>query len=386
MNYKYGNSNLNLMQNIQMNNNINNINNQSNYLMNSNIGNNNFNYNPINILLQYINLMNSKTINNNQSNQNNINNNQGNNTHFNNTININTSNLFQFMPNMSNILKYGFNQPYTLSNTEKESSIIHPSSFKNKLHYKNKETYLNHLSDNNFNDNKSDDDCNERKFMRKMTKAEKIEIDKWFEARKKLYPTKKNIELKKQLGQIKVEKGLVSDLELKLRKKVNILKKLNSSKRLKIRNKFNKEFPNFQMRKKELREKNEQKSKNDEFNTNNILTNSDNTKKNEYIIEEGEIVESINEQDKKEEKEEKDDKDNKQELIGRKRERKINKIKNKLGKNKKLGKENKNEYGFKKGFKYKSNNLYEELIKKEKIKEQNILLQAIRYLINLKEE
>ena len=40
----------------------------------------------------------------------------------------------------------------------------------------------------------------------------------------------------------------------------------------------------------------------------------------------------------------------------------------------------------KKGFKYKVNHLYDELIKKDKIKEQNIILQAIRYLVNLKDE
>ena len=42
--------------------------------------------------------------------------------------------------------------------------------------------------------------------------------------------------------------------------------------------------------------------------------------------------------------------------------------------------------GFKRGFKYKQNHLYDELIKKDKIREQNIILQAIRYLINLKED
>ena len=219
-----------------------------------------------------------------------------------------------------------------------------------------------------------------------MTKAEKIEIDKWFEARKKLYPTKKNIELKKQIGQIKVEKGLVSDLELKLRKKVNILKKLNTSKKIKIRNKFNKEFPNFQKRKKEFREKIEQNNKNEE---NNIENKSENENQNqdeiiyenkkeekENILEDGEIEEEDNKEK---------DNENKNNLLGNKRERKSN-IKKRFGKNKKEIKENKNEYGFKKGFKYKSNNLYDELIKKEKIKEQNILLQAIRYLINLKQE
>ena len=101
-----------------------------------------------------------------------------------------------------------------------------------------------------------------------MTKAEKIEIDKWFEARKKLYPTKKNIELKKKIGEIKVEKGLVSELELKLRKKVNILKKLNSSRRIKMQNNF-KNFMNFKQRKKELLDS--KKNSKDKIKEQNIL-------------------------------------------------------------------------------------------------------------------
>ena len=233
MNFKYGNSNYNLFQNNYINSNNNYMNNLN---LNQNIGFNNFNNNPLSIMLQYMNILNSTNINNNKTNQNNVNNNNNNNY-----ISYNSTNIFQLMPN---IIKFGFNQPYTFENTKKESTIIHPSNFKNKLYYKNKET-----SSNYNNDIINDNDSNERKFMRKMTKAEKIEIDKWFEARKKLYPTKKNIELKQKLGEIKVEKGLVSNLELKLRKKVNILKKLNSSKRIKIRNKFNKEFPNFQKRK-----------------------------------------------------------------------------------------------------------------------------------------
>lgn len=67
--------------------------------------------------------------------------------------------------------------------------------------------------------------------MRKISKSERIEIDKWVEARKKLYSTKNNIEIKNKIGEIKIEKGLMSILEIKLRKKVNILKKLSSSKK-----------------------------------------------------------------------------------------------------------------------------------------------------------
>ena len=387
MNFKYGNSNNNIFQNLNMNN----INNQNNLNMNHSIGMNSHNNNTMNILLQYINLMNLNKLNKNQLNINTTNSNINNNI---NNKNIqNPLNILQLMPN---IIKFGFNQPYSFSNTKKESSIIHPSDFKNKLYYKNKEPFPNNFNNKDF-DSKSDDECNERKFMRKMTKAEKIEIDKWFEARKKLYPTKKNIELKKKIGEIKVEKGLVSDLELKLRKKVNILKKLNSSKRIKIRNKFNKEFPNFQKRKKEILEKKQQSNKNEENKIdktdNNNQSNNDNTqndKEKEDILEDGEIKEEIsskiNEEEINYKNNEENNKENNQKIIGKKRERKNNNIKKKLGKNKIEIKENKNEYGFKKGFKYKSNNLYDELIKKEKIKEQNILLQAIRYLINLKED
>ena len=357
----------------------NNINNPNNLNMNYNLGMNSHNNNTMNILLQYINFMNLNKLNKNQMIINATNNNINNNNTFNNKNIPNSLNILQLMPNS---IKLGFNQPYSFSNTKKESPIIHPNNFKNKLYYKNKETFSNNFNDKDY-DTKSDDECNERKFMRKMTKAEKIEIDKWFEARKKLYPTKKNIELKKKIGEIKVEKGLVSDLELKLRKKVNILKKLNSSKRIKIRNKFNKEFPNFQKRKREKlynkekdKEKEEDKGEN-EFKENNEKEN--NISNNEYILEDGEIKDDYisNNENKKENNE------NSHNLIGKKRERKTN-IKKKLGKNQ--NKDNKNENGFKKGFKYKMNNLYDELIRKDKIKEQNILLQAIRYLINLKEE
>ena len=350
MNFNYGNNNYNFFNNYNMNNTINHPN---NFNFNQPLGMNNFNNNPMQILLQYINILNSNKFNTNPQN----------------------ANIFQLMPN---IIKYGFNQPYSLENTKKEPKIIHPSDFKSKLYFKNK-------TNDNLNDTSNNEDSVERKFMRKMTKAEKIEIDKWFESRKKLYPTKKNIELKKKLGEIKVEKGLVSELELKLRKKVNILKKLNSSKRIKINNNFNKNFPTFQKRKKEMRELqniNKEKDKIKEEN-NNALNNAE--IKNENILEDGEIVEEIKSLDNENNIE--DNKENGNDFVGKKRERKI-KIKKKFEKNKKslINKDAQKEIGFKKGFRYKCNNLYDELIKKDKIIEQNILLQAIRYLVNLKEE
>ena len=49
---------------------------------------------------------------------------------------------------------------------KKESKIIHPSEFKSKLYYTNK----NNISKNNSYINE-EEDSNERKFMRKMTKT-----------------------------------------------------------------------------------------------------------------------------------------------------------------------------------------------------------------------
>ena len=363
---------------------MNNINNHiGNLKMNinqkANLNANNLNNSSMNLLMQYFNIMNSNMRNNSNYNNNNYNNNNFINTnknYQNNILNINSSNIFQFIPYITNL---GFNQPYTFENTKKESKIIYPSNFKTKLNYRTKENQK-ISEDNNYNIiDINEDDNIEKKFMRKMTKAEKIEIDKWFEARKKLYPTQKNIELKKKMGEIKVEKGLMSELELKLRKKVNILKKLNSHKKIITINNFgfNKNSNNLKEKKNQNKDfiQNNNDNLKEKENENKILDNNNEKKIN--ILENGEIDggEKKNEGNKN--------------LMGRKRDRKNNNIKKKLGKkinNNKNNKGNKIENGFKKGFRYKENNLYDELIKKEKIKEQNIILQAIRYLINLKED
>ena len=68
----------------------------------------------------------------------------------------------------------------------------------------------------------------------------------------------------------------------------------------------------------------------------------------------------------------------------KKRNKKFDKKNNKTKNEKNISKKNneKNNSDYKVGFKYKQNRLYDELIKKEKIQEQNIILQAIRYLLN----
>jgi hypothetical protein len=425
MNYFYGNNNntINSNNNLNLsNNNINNnaINNNM-YTNNKNnpLNNNNNHYtinNPmINMLYQYMNMMKLNMNNNNSINFNNNNLNNGINTNYNNPMN-----MFQYLPYLMN---FGFNQPYSFDNVKKEQKSKPYQNNKrnfysnnngnshNNNNYNHASSSINHyINSNNSNINSNnnniiniDDDIdnenefdlvdeNPKKIMRKMTKAEKIEMSKWVEARKKLYPTRKNIELKNKLGELKVEKGLMSNLELKLRKKVNILKKLSSSKKsLKGR----KHISNFNQ--------NKFKSKINKENEKNSSCTPEqkgeiNKEEKENILEDGEInEENINNEKKGKliyEKEEKINKDsncineNENKIIGKKR-RIDNKKKNKIKKviqTKKNGEQEKKDIIFKKGFKYKVNHLYDELIKKDKIREQNIILQAIRYLINIKDE
>lgn len=378
-------------QNFNMNNNINHTNkiNFNNLNMNSgNINTNFLNNQTMNILVQYMNMMNFNINRNNNNFNHPINNNifncKNNINTFNNQINNNAMNLFPFMPNLIN---YGFNLPYTFDNVKKSTKKQATNFNKINPNYNQCFYSSNHLQ-KNYNEDKDDfhfEENSEKKFMRKTTKAERIEIDKWVEARKKLYPTQKNIELKNKLGELKVEKGLMSNLELKLRKKVNILKKISSSnnslkrKREKINNinqfktKFNKENEN--------KEKNIDEEKEEKINKD----------KDENNLEDGEINEEKKNNDNGEIIKNESDSTNKNRkfLLGKKRgiQRKKNKIKKNFSKNKNgdIDEDNK-EINFKRGFKYKANHLYDELIKKDKIKEQNIILQAIRYLINIKND
>ena len=376
-NFYKPNFNYNINNNI--NNNINhfNIRNSNNINMNNrNSGNNLSNNQTMNILLQYMNMMKF-----------NLNNNNNNNYFNNNNLNNNPMNIFQLMPNLMNL---GLNQPYSFDNVKKEQKKPSFDFNKKKFNYNYNNNFNNHSfsSNHNFhnnnNDNKEDfvfDDEPQKKFMRKMTKAEKIEIDKWVEARKKLYPTQKNIELKNKIGELKVEKGLISNLELKLRKKVNILKKLTSTKKLKRKNdniNINYNQNKFKPQINKENDNNEPKINEEEEKIN---------KEEKSLPEDGEINEENKSNDIGEKLENnchntKEDINN---MLGRKRKNlKKNKCKKKI--HTLNGNENNKENIFKKGFKYKINHLYDDLIKKDKIKEQNIILQAIRYLINIKNE
>ena len=248
----------------------------------------------------------------------------------------------------------GYNKPYTLNNVQKTNMNI----ITKKINKYKKE--LNFNKSNNKNITKSNIP------KRKLTKEEKVEIEKWVLARKKNFPTKSNIEEKEKNGKRKEDIGMISKLELKLRKKVNLLKRIDGKK--KVRNNKNKNC------KHNIIKTNNFNFKNDE----NVSINNNNIIEKTIELEEGEIENECENENKIQQNImnnnsiknlDKIENDKIDSLIQNKRERK---------------KRNNNKSKMRFPFSYKHNFLFDNMIKKEIIQEQNIILQAFRYFINEK--
>ncbi len=248
----------------------------------------------------------------------------------------------------------GYNKPYTLNDVQKTNKNI----ITKKINKYKKE--LNFNKSNNKNITKSNIP------KRKLTKEEKVEIEKWVLARKKNFPTKSNIEEKEKNGKRKEDIGMISKLELKLRKKVNLLKRIDGKK--KVRNNKNKNC------KHNIIKTNNFNFKNDE----NVSINNNNIIEKTIELEEGEIENECENENKIQQNKmnnnsiknlDKIENDKIDSLIQNKRERK---------------KRNNNKSKMRFPFSYKHNFLFDNMIKKEIIQEQNIILQAFRYFINEK--
>ena len=287
--------------------------------------------------------------------------NQNQNNGFNNSIQFNNLMMQYMMMNayqrnmmhnalmMSNRnLAMGFNQPYTLNNVSKNNQK------KQKSPQKEKEIDNDDYDEDSFKEEKK------QKVIKHYTKEELDEIEKWINARKRNFPSKNTVEQKDLLGKKREEAGMISKLELKLRKKVSILKKIDS------RGGYN----NNGYRK----NNNTQFKKNQHRNSNNNKQKKNIPQKSNEPLEEGEIPleeetqkkdininETKEEKTKESEEKKEENKNNRREQRNRNKERKA--------------KEN-----F--PFRYKHNFLYDNMIKKELIIEENIILQAFRYFIN----
>jgi hypothetical protein len=153
------------------------------------------------------------------------------------------------------------------------------------------------------------------------------ETQKWINSRKRNFPTKIKIDEKQTIGKIKEDAGMLSKLEQKLREKIKIISKFDKRGNYK-QNKVRKQRPR---RKRPNR-------KNDEPEDGEIL---------ETPSEEPNNIQS--EKPRKPENKEKKEKPNQK---------------------------------HRKYFRYRRSRLYEEMIKSDKFKELNIILQAFRYFVN----
>jgi hypothetical protein len=149
------------------------------------------------------------------------------------------------------------------------------------------------------------------------------ELRKWIDSRKRNFPTKCKVDEKGNLERIREDSGILSKLEIKLREKVKILSQINKKGNRNRNNNNNDNRRKHKQRKRRIEE-----------------------------TEDGEIVEQNNE------------------ALGE-----IEKVPDQPKKSKAVQKQ-------RKYFRYRKNKLYEEMIKSDKIKEMNIILQAFRYFVN----
>lgn len=234
--------------------------------------------------------------------------------------------------NMLQAIHNYFASPYTLNNTNNYPHANTSNSTINKPYsyppYKSNSNNIN--STNSFN-----------KPVNKISKEEEDDISKWILSRKRNFPTKEKIQEKETIGKIKKNAGMISKLELKLREKIKIMTPSNGFRK--------KQTKRFRRSKKRSRK---------QKNSNNFHNNEHNN-----IEEDGEIIETKEFLDSNRNNE----KNIKHENIS------INKDDSINNNNRRIA-----------GFKYRSNKLYEELIKPDKYKEMNVILQCFRYFVNEK--
>lgn len=252
--------------------------------------------------------------------------------------NYNFNNVAQIPQNYANQSQHNYNIPYTYNNTQPN-----PYYQKNYKPYNNQNrNFRNNL--NNFND--SEFENYKVKESKPVSAQEAQDIKLWIESRKKNFPSQNKKEEKKEASEYKKNVGLVSDLERKLREKIKVMSFLDKGgNRMRGRN-------NNQRRSDNKRRRNKRKK----------------FKKVDEQPEEGEIVENNDEP-------------------GQIVENTIDMNENHTNKSSPKKQSNNNQENKTKnkaGFRYRKSHIYENLIRSDKFKEMNIILQAFRYFINEK--
>jgi len=254
-----------------------------------------------------------------------------------------------FIQNM-NFINYQ-NKYYQMQNNGVYPQNIHLNNYyKQKIYANNNKTNNQSFNYNNYNETNQTNQNIPSKNKKSKIEDDPSEIEKWLENRKRKFPSADNVKDKVEYGKIKEDAGMISKLELKLRERIKLMNSINKKA-------FVKNRPNRNRRRKRNKMKNKIQKSNE--------------------IEEGEIIEVLteknteinentrNEKIKQEAFKKQDNKHNSQ-LFKEKDNMRSDKPKIKLG------------------FKYRRNKIYDELIKSDKLKEMNIILQAFRYFINEK--
>lgn len=235
---------------------------------------------------------------------------------------------------------------------------------------------LNNINNNSYSSKKFGNDNDERNenygfnvfpkqkiqdSSQKNKNVDEEEIEKWIQSRKRNFPTSKRIEEVKLNGKVKEEKGILSKLELKLREKIKVISKIDKKG-------FNRNRTTINFRKTPQMHQNQNKGEINDIRRrkrNKNKKHNSNKKQKEFILQKDDDIEDgeIKEEDFNIECSESRIQKEKKEI----------QIKTK---------ENLIPFTKRNYYVYRRNTLYDDLIKSERIKELNILLQSFRYFLD----
>lgn len=242
--------------------------------------------------------------------------------------------------NNNNISSF-FASPYTINynksiqiNNQLTTGINMNSTSQNNNNFQRKNNYSNNQFGYNYNNRYREERTDSVKKsatdilnIESKVLDDPAEIQKWILSRKRNFPSEKNIFEKQEKGKIKENAGMLSTLEMTLRDRLKIMSQIDKKKFVRRRtfkrkrSKRNRKVKNTEIEQGEIKPENEE-------NNNNSINNV-----NEEMID-GKNTEST-------------------------------------------FKSNSNNI-----FKYRKNKIYDNMIKNEKIKEMNVILQCFRYFVN----
>jgi hypothetical protein len=260
-------------------------------------------------------------------------------------------------PNMNNTqFNNYFSSPYTMGNNNRVNENFQRNQSKPYYNNLNTNNNFNNTFNNSYTHTKVGKPLNNSQGGISSTPELDEELRKWIESRKRNFPTKDRVDEKNTISKAKVDSGMLSKLELKLRQKVKILTQINGKRGRKFNNNNNDRRNNNRGRRRH----------NDKRGNQQPMGNSNIT---EGEAEEGEIVEVKEVLTCKQDSEQNKENENRNENFQFNKAKEQKKDKNGNNKQRKF-------------FRYRKNKLYEELIKPDKFKELNVILQAFRYFVN----